>query len=48
MFMITVFVLAIIAIFALHVIVLRKAVKEHRALLAMSWTPREDSEAEAA
>ncbi len=48
MFMIAAFAAAVIVIFAIHVIVLRKAVNEHRELLAMSWPPHEDTEAKAA
>ncbi len=48
MFMIAAFAIAVIVIFAMHVIVLRKAVKEHRELLAMSWPQHEDTGAEAA
>jgi len=39
MLLISVFLAAVAAIFALHIFVLRKAVNEHRSLLAMSSLP---------
>ncbi len=37
MFVVSVFAIAVVLIFAIHVIVLRKAVSEHDRLLAMSF-----------
>jgi len=39
MLLIAVFLTAVAVIFAIHIFVLRKAVKEHQALLAMSSLP---------
>ncbi len=45
MLLIAIFLTAVAVIFAIHVFVLRKALNEHRALLAMSsWPASEDME----